>query len=565
MKRLLLTLFCVTITALQASAATNNTSGPWGVDAAAFTNLSTALSSPATAGKTVVVTKPMAINTITTDRSIRVEKGGSIDVSAGKVFTTSGPFEAGAHQVFNGSGTVGLTGGAVSRVYAEWWGAKGDGVTNDTAPIENALDTGKTVLLLEKTYKCNITIDHNGSHLEGRLGYFNTTGDPVGGTILRPYVGTSPVININAGDPTDGIILKGLSFVGDGTGVGLRLEYVRHSVFQDLNFHDFTTCIHAEQINWMNNYTNIQMYWFSTAGFYLNNGSEDSQFVNCLARGYQSASIGLKINYYCQLNNFTSCDFSDNKFNVYIELSAAAGGNKPIISFDSCIFEQGSTEGQGFANSAGFIINAPDNVDRKVVCIVNLTGCRFLYKDSTTLSTSNCFLLYGNGDIDINITGTNVSNYPTVFKRITGPGYTYIKGSIITLGTTLYTGFTSGTLQTDVKIVSADSLDRFKSLSATTGEYIGSWDFATGNLVIDVSDIGTNGVIKLYVKRVTASTSTQFGEFTIQEKGGGTNCVATENTDVAAVYSASTAGNVVTISNSASPAPVVLYKIIKIL
>lgn len=577
MKNVFLWILLVTVTLLAADgsswaapvAATKTsdiiTKGPW-VDVRAFNNLSTAVASPQSAGKTILVPNVQNMNnlTIPSDRAVKIIKGGSIYVATGKTLTINGPFDAGLYQVFGTGGSIAFGSNTIA-VYPEWWGAHGDGVTDDTGFIETALNTGKKVRLSDKTYACNITIVRNGSHLEGKLGYFNTTGDPISGTILKPYIGTNPVIDINAGDPTDGIIIRGISFVGNGTGIGLRLEYVRHSVFENLNFHDFTTCIHAEKTNWMNNYTNIQMYWFSVAGFYLNNGSEDSQFINCLARGYQTASIGLKINYYCQLNNFTSCDFSDNKINVYLELSSDIGGNRPIITFDSCIFEQGSTEGAGFANSAGFVINAPYGSSRYVSCIVNMNGCRFLYKDSATLSSAKAFNLYGDGDIYINLNGTNLANYPVAFTRVTGPGFTRIKGSVIFLGTTLFSGFTQGALHSEVSINSPTLTERVKTLLSTSGEIVGNWNFTSGSFSINLDNIGINGVVKIYLRRVDSSTSTLFGELLVQEKGSNANAAITELTDVAAVYNYSAVGNTVWISCTASPAPVVMYKIVKLL
>ncbi len=118
-------------------------SSPWGVDAATFNNLSTALSSSATAGKTVLITRPMTINNKRTDRPIQVVPGGIITVTAGKTFVATGPFNAGRHQAFAGDGIVRLLKSEVSR--AEWFGVKGDG-SDETAAIQktiNAIPAGE--------------------------------------------------------------------------------------------------------------------------------------------------------------------------------------------------------------------------------------------------------------------------------------------------------------------------------------------------------------------------------------------------------------------------------------
>lgn len=144
MKKGLFTLLLLIITALPALAAPTNTSGPWGISASAFTNLSSALNSPATAGKTVVVEKPMTTNNLTlpSDRSIRIIKGGSINPASGKTFDYNGQQpEAGQYQIHAGAGTI--TG--MKEAYVQWFGAVGDGTTDNTLAFQSALNAGLRV------------------------------------------------------------------------------------------------------------------------------------------------------------------------------------------------------------------------------------------------------------------------------------------------------------------------------------------------------------------------------------------------------------------------------------
>lgn len=123
MKRMIITLILLTKTALPVLAAQTNTTGQWGVDAGAFINLSTALTSPSTLGKTIIVNKAMPINNkvVSGNRLVKVIQGGQINVAPGKTlsFTTASNFEAGDHTAFNGSSVV--TGLKTAR--PEWWGA----------------------------------------------------------------------------------------------------------------------------------------------------------------------------------------------------------------------------------------------------------------------------------------------------------------------------------------------------------------------------------------------------------------------------------------------------------
>lgn len=140
-RTILSALLLIIVSALPVMAETNNATTPWGVDAAGFKNLSTALSSPVTAGKTVLVTRPMEINSHATNRDLQILPGGRISINAGKTLTVNGSFSAGPYQVFAGGGNVLLSRSSVSR--AEWFGLKGNG-SDETAVIQKTINAIKS-------------------------------------------------------------------------------------------------------------------------------------------------------------------------------------------------------------------------------------------------------------------------------------------------------------------------------------------------------------------------------------------------------------------------------------
>lgn len=107
-------------------------------------SLAAAALDPDVAGKTVVVTSALpaslsnissgAVHAWPSDRKLVFEKGGSIANTT--EFTINGPFEAGLHQVFAGTGTIAFGRGTIKEAYPEWWGAKVDEVSNgfDSGP-----------------------------------------------------------------------------------------------------------------------------------------------------------------------------------------------------------------------------------------------------------------------------------------------------------------------------------------------------------------------------------------------------------------------------------------------
>lgn len=94
-------------------------------------------------GKTLVISNEQPLTAdlvIPRDVSLAVVQGGMIVRSPAASLTIIGSFEAGRYRVFSGFGSGGLKfgPGSVSEVVPQWFGAVGDGATDD-APAFNAL------------------------------------------------------------------------------------------------------------------------------------------------------------------------------------------------------------------------------------------------------------------------------------------------------------------------------------------------------------------------------------------------------------------------------------------
>jgi len=112
--------------------------------ASQFTTLAVAISNIGTDEKTLVISEEEAVTadlTIPSNVSLMFLAGGSLSISSGEVVTINGDIQAGLHQIFSGTGTVSWGDGSSVEIYPQWWGAVGDGATNDTTAIQACFDS----------------------------------------------------------------------------------------------------------------------------------------------------------------------------------------------------------------------------------------------------------------------------------------------------------------------------------------------------------------------------------------------------------------------------------------
>lgn len=159
------------------------------------------------------------------DNSVLLFEGGSI--SSGTINFTNTLLEGNPNITTSISGTL-----RNNIVKPEWFGAKGDGVTNDSVALQSILDLNSTtgngykIELGAKTYKVNVTVSK----------HFDIEGCGLQETILVANDTTKPIItNTFANLGWHWCTIRGVKFQGGTTPVGIGMSF---SIPNDTTFVD---------------------------------------------------------------------------------------------------------------------------------------------------------------------------------------------------------------------------------------------------------------------------------------------------------------------------------------
>ncbi|MHA1304356.1 MAG: right-handed parallel beta-helix repeat-containing protein [Candidatus Heimdallarchaeaceae archaeon] len=123
--------------------------------------------------------------TVPENVTLKFTRKGKWIVNTNVTVTINGSIDAGLWQIFDGDGEI--TGSPkIEAVYPEWFGAKGDGVTDDTEAIQKTIDTNlvdkiflSNLYFVSSTIKiitADISIIGASQHSSGLIGSTNMTG-----------------------------------------------------------------------------------------------------------------------------------------------------------------------------------------------------------------------------------------------------------------------------------------------------------------------------------------------------------------------------------------------------
>ncbi len=408
---------------------------PW-VDIRAY-NGDLVAACKASHGKKVIVSSPTAtlLSSFTTpaDVEIEVTKGGMISTGPNPTLSLNinGPFSAGLYQVFSGNGAV----AGLKTLYPQWFGAKGDGVSDDSAAVR------KTFSLLA-----------NNTNIVFPPGMYLTNGALINKVDTVYILGYGAKLKFNGGTGGSIFTISGRTLADYATNIfieGLTFSEANNKQFYGIKLYSRWSHVHLnsnvfakdDPSHGTSMMTAIYTDYTDQAnayGLFLNDNFFH-RLIGCIGGTIAPVTSVLQShhNYYSHTNGTAIAlgsagivHFDEDVFD-FNSLSISTNGIGPTLTVKNCYFESG-LEFKGAAEIAigGAYKNITmednyffgNNVTNEVVYIVNQDGFLDL-KNNWINGYTNAFLKLASGGAYSNVflSKSSLTSTPALYNGNISP------------------------------------------------------------------------------------------------------------------------------------------------
>jgi hypothetical protein len=330
-------------------------------------------------------------------------------------------------------------------VRPEWYGAKGDGVHDDTASIQKALDAaaGKVCLFGPGTYRVSapLIVDVANSVILGSGGHSQTT-------ILKPMAGSNPayIFEVGNGNYVNRITMRGIAFDGDysNQASGSAIHWRGNDgIVEDIDIKYFKgdgiLCegglTDADRIYELK-FDKITISYCGGDGLVLEENISDGVFRNINVRGYSTpATERIQIGFNVKGNGLTfiACHpYFCASHGMYL----VSGSQNQIIGGQyesnggSGIYADGSSENT-ISGGVLFYGNVAGDVIQHGGKSLKLEGCCFesqtspalvILDDGAVWCSVSCNLFAYNPDLGIKLDGSSYNRIQgNIFRELSSP------------------------------------------------------------------------------------------------------------------------------------------------
>lgn len=356
-------------------------------NASSFSSLAVAVAAMPGGGATLVVNTSMSAAGVTIPAYVQLKMTGRAQLTGSGTVTIVGDFEAPKNKrVFASGLTASFSGNkSAPEFYPQWWGATGDGVTDDTT----ALQAGMTA-----------AVSVNAGTIRVPAGTYRYTSLGLSNNVLHS------ISLIGVGSASGGTIFDWI-----GTGTGFKTNFSSFSSIERIYFHGNNSGIGA-------------LFTGPNAG----TNSHGMRVVNCIFQDFDyGVSVGESSHAASEIV-FESCVFDSNDVDGVL----IANGNTISISFRDGSYTANGSYGLEDAGSGTMITINGGGASGNVIAdfkFISGLGTYVVRNVRTEMAGANSLFILGGNGPNVTVESCSVSTQQALAGAIiVSDGNVHIKG-----------------------------------------------------------------------------------------------------------------------------------------
>lgn len=271
-----------------------------------YAALNALLTTIGSASATIAITKVFRIATnitIPSNVTLWFLKGGQLKPDSSKTVTINGAVAAGVWQIFSGSGSIAGS-MKVIVLYPQWWGATGDGVTDDTVPTQAAITatsniTSAKLFFPPGTYKLTAPLvipnTYQGFVMEGSGDRKTRLDIQHSGVGIQITSGNSHVVRH--------MLIQSTNVTYQYVFTGINVKDSINTLLDDISIFSCKDCIVLEGGTYVTQGRNLFLYNFDKKGVYIKQNVSSPNSNNLYITAIQGRSPGYAGSYGVYIEN----------------------------------------------------------------------------------------------------------------------------------------------------------------------------------------------------------------------------------------------------------------------